>query len=95
MKKQSNGSIPDRQDVSTVTPFPGQSLEGSKPRGLYDHHHSQPTHLKKGAAESRTAKPVEMPEHEGNAIRTGVNDADTKRDEQNQGTPRTHGRNVA
>lgn len=64
MKKQSHGYNPDRQDVASVTPFPGQSLEGSKPRGLHDHNHSQPTHLKKGAAESRTVKPVDMPHGE-------------------------------
>lgn len=60
MKKQSHGHREDRQDVSTVTPFPGQSLVGSKPRGVHTREIAKPTHLNTGAAESHT-KPVEVP----------------------------------
>lgn len=59
MKKQSSGHRVDRQDVSTVTPFPGQSLTGSKPHGVHAGGRSKPTQLSAGAAESLT-KPVEL-----------------------------------
>lgn len=60
MKKQSSGHRVDRQDVSMVTPFPGQSLVGSKPRGVHTGERAKPTQLSSGAAESKT-NPVEMP----------------------------------
>ena len=66
MKKQSSGHRVDRQDVSTVTPFPGQSLEGSKPRGVHTHGIANPTELDRGAAESHT-KPVDIPPGENGA----------------------------
>lgn len=95
MKKKSHGYDPDRQDVATVTPFPGQSLEGSKPRGLHDHHHSQPTHLKKGAAESRTAKPVEMPRPTNDATATPSPSSRSQRSEPVQSVPKTPRRRIA
>lgn len=60
MKKQSSGHRVDRQDVSTVTPFPGQSLTGSKPKGVHTGERSKPTQLSAGAAESHT-RPVQTP----------------------------------
>lgn len=60
MKKQSHGHRVDRQDVSTVTPFPGQSLTGSKPKGVHTGERSKPTQLSAGAAESHT-RPVQAP----------------------------------
>lgn len=60
MKKQSRGHAVDRQDVSMVTPFPGQSVVGTKPHGVHARGRSKPTQLEAGAAESKT-KPVEMP----------------------------------
>lgn len=70
MKKQSRGHRVDRQDVSMVTPFPGQSLVGSKPRGLHTGDRGKPTHLNAGAAEPRT-RPVEMP-NRGSSTRGGT-----------------------
>jgi len=84
MKKKSHGYNPDRQDVASVTPFPGQSLEGSKPRGLHDHNRSQPTHLKEGAAESRTARPVALPRDEKESTSTAESSTAAPRSEQMQ-----------
>jgi hypothetical protein len=100
MKKQSHGYNPDRQDVASVTPFPGQSLEGSKPRGLHDQNRSQPTHLKKGAAESRTAKPVEVPRREQPMTSTGSNSLQSERSQQgssglNETVQKTSRRHIA
>lgn len=61
MKKQSSGANPDRQDVSTVTPFPGQSRTGSHPKGVHAPGKDKPTELNTGAAESPRTHPVEMP----------------------------------
>lgn len=74
MKKQSKGHRVDRQDVSMVTPFPGQSLVGSKPRGVHTREIAKPMHLNAGAAESR-ANPVELPRRGGNAKAGGPNSA--------------------
>jgi hypothetical protein len=59
MKKQSRGHPEDRQDVQTVTPFPGNSRTGSRPKGVHAGEIAKPTQLDKGAAESRT-EPVEL-----------------------------------
>ena len=69
MKKQSRGHRADRQDVSMVTPFPGQSLVGTKPRGVHTGERAKPTKLSGGAAEART-QPVEMP-NRGNRSTSG------------------------
>lgn len=61
MKKQSKGHPEDRQDVSTVTPFPGNSRTGSHPKGVHTGESAKPTQLNEGAAESHT-RPVELPE---------------------------------
>lgn len=60
MKKQSSGHRVNRQDVSMVTPFPGQSRVGSKPRGVHAPGFAKPTQLEAGAAQPHT-RPVEMP----------------------------------
>lgn len=59
MKKQSRGHPEDRQDVQTVTPFPGNSRTGSHPKGVHTGELAKPTELDTGAAESRT-HPVEV-----------------------------------
>lgn len=62
MKKQSSGHREDRQDVLTVTPFPGNSRTGTKPHGVHAGGRSKPTQLSTGAAESKT-QPVQLPAH--------------------------------
>lgn len=69
MKKQSSGHRVDRQDVSTVTPFPGQSLTGSKPHGVHTGGRNKPTQLSAGAANS-TTQPVEVPKRGASGERT-------------------------
>lgn len=59
MKKQSSGHREDRQDVTTVTPFPGNSRVGSKPHGVHAGGRNKPTELSAGAAES-TSQPVQL-----------------------------------
>lgn len=77
MKKQSSGHRVDRQDVSTVTPFPGQSLTGSKPHGVHAGGRSKPTHLSAGAAESPT-KPVEVEDKGGRSASSGTRAAKSR-----------------
>jgi hypothetical protein len=60
MRKQSSGHREDRQDVTTVTPFPGNSRVSSKPHGVHVGGRSKPTKLDAGAADP-TTKPVELP----------------------------------
>jgi hypothetical protein len=60
MKKQSKGHPEDRQDVQSVTPFPGNSRTGSHPKGVHTGESAKPTQLDTGAAESRT-QPVGVP----------------------------------
>ena len=62
MKKQSKGHREDRQDVLTVTPFPGNSRTGTKPHGVHAGGSAKPTQLSTGAAESKT-QPVQLPGH--------------------------------
>lgn len=62
MKGQSSGHRVDRQDVMTVTPFPGNSRTGTKPHGVHAGGRGKPTQLSSGAAESKT-EPVQMAEH--------------------------------
>lgn len=71
MKKQSSGHRVDRQDVSMVTPFPGQSLTGSKPQGVHTRERAKPTQLNAGAAESRT-QPVELPNRGSRTTSSGT-----------------------
>lgn len=71
MKKQSSGHRVDRQDVSTVTPFPGQSLTGSKPHGVHAGGRSKPTQLSAGAANS-TTQPVELPNRGRRSTSSGM-----------------------
>lgn len=59
MKKQSRGHPEDRQDVQSVTPFPGNSRTGSHPKGVHTGELAKPTELDTGAAESGT-HPVEV-----------------------------------
>lgn len=68
MKKQSSGHREDRQDVLTVTPFPGNSRTGTKPHGVHAGGRSKPTELNAGAAESKT-QPVQLP---GNSTRSSA-----------------------
>lgn len=70
MKKQSSGHREDRQDVTTVTPFPGNSRVGSKPHGVHAGGRNKPTQLNAGAAESKT-RPVETPSRSSRSSSTG------------------------
>lgn len=71
MKKQSSGHRVDRQDVTTVTPFPGNSRVGSKPHGVHAGGGSKPTQLSAGAAES-PHQPVELPNRGSRSTTSGT-----------------------
>lgn len=71
MKKQSSGQRVDRQDVSMVTPSPGQTMPGSKPHGVHTRERGKPTQLSAGAAESKT-QPVEVPHRSSGSTASGT-----------------------
>jgi hypothetical protein len=71
MKKQSRGHPEDRQDVQTVTPFPGNSRTGSHPKGVHTGESAKPTQLDTGAAESG-AQPVELHERPNRSTASGA-----------------------
>ncbi len=88
MRKQSSGHRVDRQDVTTVTPFPGNSQLGSKPHGVHAGGGSKPTQLSAGAAESN--RPVELPNRGNRSTESRTGESRTGESRTGSTKSRTH-----